>query len=243
MKQSYESKYHRLEENNWWFRGRRDIICSHLESVDKDARILDIGCSSGVLLENLQKLGYTDIWGLDISPQAVKISKSRGLVNVSVGDGISPPYDDEFFDVIVASDVIEHIQNDDAALDEWNRILKPDGFLLLFAPAFPSLWSAHDVANRHYRRYTDSTLAQKVKTSGFLIKRQSYWNITLFFPVSILRKLTNDSRDISEVRDDLHELPSFANLMLTYLLMLENRILSFVDYPVGVSVFIVAQKP
>ena len=154
MKKSYESKYHNLEMVYWWFEGRRDIIFKLLHLENKNSKILEVGCSGGPLLNYLKQKNFNNLYGMDISLDAVNLCKKRGIKNVLVGDGSKTGFKDNSFDIIIASDILEHIKNDSLALLEWNRILKNKGKLnlkyynlkiLLFREKFriPCILSVH----------------------------------------------------------------------------------------------------
>jgi SAM-dependent methyltransferase len=156
---------------------------------------------------------------------------------------------DQTFDVLVASDVLEHLADERVALEEWRRVLAPGGSLLVFVPAFSFLWSEHDVANRHYRRYRLEQLSEVIKDVGFRLERKSYWNALLFPAVALVRgmKRLTAGRRLS-IRNspagDLFIPPEFANRMLLAFLRLENiLLLSKVRWPVGVSAMAIATSP
>ena len=186
MDKFFEVKYHKVEESNWWFKARRKMILSLLKD-HKKSRILDIGCASGALIRDLIRNGYSDVCAVDISSEAVKLCKSSGLKNVHRMDASAMDFKDGEFDVIIASDILEHIKDDLHALKQWQRILKREGRLIVFVPTFDFLWSDHDTLNRHYRRYSKKRLVSVVRKAGFKIKRNSYWNFTLFLPIAIFR--------------------------------------------------------
>jgi len=138
-----------------------------LEKENRAARILDIGCGGGPLLLELIKKGLINIYGIDISTNAISKCKERGLDNVLVMDGNSPDFEKATFDIIIASDSLEHLENDVQALDNWNKILQTDGQLIVFVPAFNFLWSGHDAVNHHYRGYTSGKLKAKITETFF----------------------------------------------------------------------------
>ncbi|MEW6723096.1 MAG: methyltransferase domain-containing protein, partial [Candidatus Micrarchaeota archaeon] len=136
---------------------------------------------------------------------------------------------------VIASDVLEHIEDERAALAEWTRILHPRGTLVVFVPAFMSLWSAHDDANGHFRRYSGSALRSALDSTGLAVRRLSYWNALLLLPAAIRRIALRGG-------DDLRRLHPLANSSLGLILRAENAILRYADLPFGVSVFAVAGK-
>lgn len=244
MERTYALKYHRLEGNHWWFLGRRDIIYKLIMDYHKDAEILDIGCSGGALIGFLKAKGFKRLRGIDIDVRAIDICRQKGITDVRISDAAETEFKDRQFDIIIASDMLEHIENEDRALFEWYRILKPGGKLIVFVPAFKLLWSKHDEVNLHYRRYCKSDLIKVLRKNGFSIERSSYWNFSLFFPTSFIRfsqKLF--SRGNKRSGDQLYGVPLFVNKTLEYILRLENIFLSGgIKFPLGVSLFAVARK-
>ncbi|MCK5233181.1 MAG: class I SAM-dependent methyltransferase [Candidatus Aenigmarchaeota archaeon] len=239
MEKKYEKRYHAIEESNWWFLGRRDIIMKLIRKVSKKAKILDIGCAGGSLMKKLYSAGYINVSGIDISKSAIKTCNERGLKTACVCNGMKTKYKENSFDILIASDILEHCANDELALSEWNRILKPNGILILFVPAFQFLWSEHDVKNKHYRRYTYPIVKKILEKNNFEILRLSFWNAFAFVPKCIMAFFK-----ISEkTGDDMRHLPNRINSLLFNTLRLENNaILSGIKLPLGVSLFIYAKK-
>ncbi|NDK56439.1 class I SAM-dependent methyltransferase [Pontibacter fetidus] len=245
MDARYEAKYHILEEEHWWFRSRRHMVYSIINELNLSAStaILEVGCSAGPLLLKLQQAGFTNLTGIDVSETAIALGNERGLKCISVMDGAKLAFPDATFDLVIASDVLEHIADDKLAMQEWARVLKPGGKLIVFVPAFQHLWSNHDVVNHHFKRYSKVELKTIVAQAGLNIKRASYWNFSLYFPTLLVRKLQNSVTSKSALPDDdLQQLPTIVNSILTNLVKLENKLLTKVNYPVGVSVFVVAIK-
>lgn len=244
MKVEYEQVYHALEDDHWWFRGRRDLMLQLLVHTPQDARIVEIGCSGGPLLAELSAHSFKNLWGVDISEEAIRVCRARGIENAIVADGATTALESGFFDVVISSDVLEHIADDRAALGEWYRLLRPGGMLVLFVPAHMFLWSPHDVANRHQRRYTRIELEQKVRDAGFVIERVSYWNMLLFFPIALVRFMLRMLPATSPQNSgQLHGTNRVINALLTRLLLLENAYLgSGHNFPFGVSLMVVARK-
>ncbi len=243
MDKAYEQKYHSIEEQNWWFVSRRHTILSLLKDTPKDAHILDIGCSGGVLLLALKEAGFTNVAGLDFSAEAVEQCKSKGLTDVYIMDAHFPDFEDEKFDLIISSDCLEHLEKDTIALSNWHRILKKGGQGIIFVPAYMSLWTEHDVINHHFRRYTRKELVAKSKAAGFKIKKASYWNFSLFFPTYIFRKLNNMSKKTDEQpKDHMENLNGFVNAVLKGLVKLENVFFKSTGFPVGVSTMVEVKK-
>lgn len=241
MEESYASQYHELEENYWLFRGRRDIIYKLIKDYKRDTEILDIGCSIGALIGFLKGRGFKRLRGIDIDEKAIEICRQKGIIDIRVADAEKTGFKNQQFDIVIASDVLEHIKDEGKALLEWHRILKSGGKLIVFVPAFKFLWSKHDEVNLHYRRYSKSSLIEVLKKNGFGIERSSYWNFSLFLPaclVRILQRLLSGDK-----KSQLPEVNIFLNKTLEYILKLENNFLSGgINLPVGISIFAIARK-
>lgn len=241
MEKNFEKKYHETEKSHFWFRSRRRLIRDLLRNSPRNARILDIGCSSGILLDELREDGfYTEnLFGIDISETAIQNCKKNDLPNTFVMNGQHITLHEKF-DIIIASDCLEHIKDDELALANWYRLLNQNGNIYIFVPAFMSLWSNHDKVNMHYRRYTLSDLKSKINRASFEIKKSSYWNFSLFLPVFLLRQIKNMTASKNE-SGDLNEVP-IANTLLYQLINLENKVLRIMNFPFGISAFCIAAK-
>jgi len=248
MERSYEEKYHRLEEAHWWFRARRELIAAMIRkaSLPKFAGILEIGCSGGPLMIHLREQGYTDIHGIDISSHAIDLAKSRGVANVQVMDAAKLDFPDQRFDLATASDVLEHIEDDSGALQHWHRVLRPEGRVIIFVPAFQSLFGGHDIVNHHFRRYRASQLAAKMRAAGFDVIRTGYWNFGLFFPVGgmrLLARMLPKRKDGKLPSDQLVEVNPFVNISLLTMLRMENAATKAgLNWPVGVSTYAIGVR-
>lgn len=242
MNEDFEKVYHQLEKEHFWFKSRRNYILQELKNANRNSKILDIGCSSGVLLDELVQNGFNlnNLYGIDISERAICDCRKEGFENTFVMDAQSIDLDNTF-DFIIASDCLEHLENDEKALNNWYNLLKPNGVAYIFVPAFMSLWSEHDEVNMHFRRYSKSELKQKVNRNGFKIIKSSYWNISLFIPILLSRFLNRfkakDGRNIG----DLKRLPLFNSLCFI-LLNFENKLLKHINFPFGVSAYCIARK-
>ncbi|HEY3762098.1 MAG TPA: class I SAM-dependent methyltransferase [Verrucomicrobiae bacterium] len=248
MQEQYENQYHRTESHHWWFVGRRSLVYDLTTRANPNpaCRILEIGCSSGQFMAQLRQKGYQNVTGIDISEKAVKLCQDAGLA-ASVMDAQQLDFPDQSFDLITASDVLEHLKDEKAALQEWCRVLKPGGIVLIFVPAFMFLWSKHDVANRHYRRYRLAELKQALDANGFVVERSSYWNFSLFLPIATVRSVKRlfEKKTVGEDggTGDLFIPREPVNSILLSILRMENCLFKYgINWPFGVSAMTIARR-
>ncbi len=247
MDKEYELKYHREEEENWWFVSRRAVLLQQLRkyNIAKDAKILDIGSAGGALGLDLKREGYTNVYMLDYSIEAVELCKRRGLENVFQMDGHYPDFPENSFDVVMASDCLEHLENDSIAMKNWMKIVKSKGLMIVYVPAFQFMWSDHDVINHHFRRYTKKQLIGLVDEKSWSIEETGYWNFIIFFPTAVIRwfsQLKSKKANSGKMKDSIVILPKWINSMLVTYMKIENRIMNFIRYPIGVSTYFVGRK-
>lgn len=178
-----------LERDHWWFAARRKIVDALLRrsAVPDGARVLEVGCGSGGNLELLSRHG--EVWALEMDETARHRAAARGIAR-EVDHARLPevePFPGRRFDLIVMLDVLEHIQQDREVLARLRESLAPGGRIMVTVPAFPSLWSAHDEALHHCRRYTRRGLRDVFLAAGLQISYLSYFNVALFLPVAAVR--------------------------------------------------------
>lgn len=244
MKKEEYRRMFELEENSWWYLGMRKISESLLNSIIKSfntLKILDAGCGTGGMMLFLKNFG--SVFGIDISQQALKFCRKRGLKEAKQASIEKIPFENESFNLVTSFDVLYHqwVKDDLLVLKEFYRVLKPGGYLLLRVPAYSWLRGRHDevVATRH--RYSKNELAQKLRISGFKILRSTYAN-TILFPIVLLKRTSERFLPVSKT-SDIKPLPKIANILLTKILYLEATIISKFDLPFGLSLFVLAQKP
>ena len=179
MRADYEDSYARTEESHPWFVERRNLFSSWLPA-QRSARILDVGCGTGMLLVQLKRSGYSDLSGVEPSASLRERFRDPAIP-------LHPSLPEGEFDVVLMLDVLEHIDDDESALGEVYARLRPGGLYFISVPAHPFLWSQHDEDNQHRRRYTRAELREKLRAAGFRIRRMSYWNMFGFLPVAARR--------------------------------------------------------
>ena len=234
---------YQVEETHWWYVGRRRIIQSLVEQIctrlnNTKPRILDVGCGTGANLKMLRAHGSAE--GVDISPQAVEFCRERGLDSVKLGAAEELPYENDSFDLVTALDVIEHLDDDVAGLREMRRVLRRDGRVLLFVPAFMFLWGVQDDVSNHRRRYTLPGLLKAVEAAGFEVEWSSYANISFFLPVLLVRTAMRWLGLRAETEYGINISP--LNGPFSHLFAAERYILKNGKIPFGVSAVCIARR-
>ncbi len=245
MHQEMYPHIQKVEQTHWWYVARRKIIFDWVWRILSDyssPQLLDVGCGTGFNLEFLRAHGYNQVTGLDFSTEALNFCRSRHLTRLICSDGARPPLRGQSFDVVIALDLIEHLEDDNQALGELAHLLKPRGVLIIFTPAFNFLWGLQDEVSQHYRRYTAPELRRKVTQAGLTIDKLTYANIFLFPFIwagrMVLRWRGNKIQGTSE--NDLH--PAWSNNLLQAIFAAERPLLRYLNFPFGVSLLCVARK-
>lgn len=175
-----------VEDHHWWFRERRSLLARELRRLGSPGRALDIGAAGGGNTRVLAAHGWRTLAG-DFSAAAVRIARDRGVDAVHL-DARHLPLASGQFDLVTAFEILEHIAEDDRAAAEIRRVLRPGGTALITVPCDMRLWSAHDVAVGHVRRYTRAGIASLVETAGLVIDRLWSWNVLLRPAVALHRR-------------------------------------------------------
>ncbi len=233
-----------VDEHHWWYRGRRRIIRAELDRLPLPAggRVLDAGCGSGRTLQELTD--YGQVSGIELNADAAELARSRALGEVLVGRLEELPWADETFDLITCLDVIEHTPEDRATLAELWRVAKPGGFMLVTVPAYQALWSLHDEANHHYRRYSRRSLRAAAAGAGWTVARISSFNSLLLAPAAVVRLARRRARPGDGYTNDLQLGPAWLSEVLEQPLKLEASWLGRGGtLPAGLSLIAVLRRP
>jgi SAM-dependent methyltransferase len=239
------------EGSYWWNISKREMVLSLVNKTMTRQNPgtmgvgVDIGCGGGYTT----KIFESSWWmiGADTSRNALRLCKSRGLRYLCQADmtDFSLPFKTSSVDLVLALDVIEHVEDDIRALAECHRILKSGGLLIVTVPAFMALWSPWDESLGHKRRYTAGELARAFQQAGFSVNKSSY--IFFFvFPVAIfIRNIKRlFQRDAASYSSDFIPLPSVVNSLLVLIGRLEQWMITRLDFhfPFGLSVISTAIK-
>lgn len=184
-----------LEDEHWWYRERRILLGRDIVGMTPGVA-LDIGAAGGGNTRVLRGAGWRSL-ALEYGETGAQIASERGLCVVRA-DATALPCADNTMDLVVGLDVLEHIEDDGAAVREIHRTLRPGGIALIAVPVDPRLWSAHDEAVGHVRRYTRTELLDLFTRNGFVIERSRSWNV-LLRPVVALRRRSSSGSDLEEM--------------------------------------------
>ncbi|MEV4352123.1 class I SAM-dependent methyltransferase [Actinoplanes sp. NPDC049596] len=202
-----------LEDRHWWYRERRALLARNLRRLPGvPGRALDIGAAGGGNTRVLQRHGWSPI-AVEYGHDGAQAAHDRALPTVR-GDGRHLPFASESVDLVVAFDVLEHIDDDERVVAEMRRVLRPGGSALITVPCDMKLWSAHDEAVGHLRRYTRGTLRTAVESGGLEIERMWSWNVLLRPAAAYTRKRSTSS--------DLRKMNPLVNAALTTVIVSER---------------------
>jgi SAM-dependent methyltransferase len=234
--------YDRMAEHDsthWWYTARRDILHDYIAreaNLPERARILEIGCGTGHNLVMLAQFGEVD--AIEIDPAAREIATKRlgKPVSASPLPGL-PGIERGTYDMVAVLDVVEHIEDDVAALKAMKDCLKPGGKILIAVPAHQWMWSAHDVVNHHHRRYSKKTLKAAIAAAGLEPRKLGYFN-SLLFPLAAAARIAGRMTG----RDDSDDSPppGPVNKLFEAIFRMERHLVGRVPLTPGVSILTLA---
>lgn len=207
-----------------WFRAKNNLIQNLFEFYlprNKKNKILNIGCGTGSDLKILKKFG--EITAIDIDEKALEKISDENIEKICA-DVLNYEFKNNHYDAVCCFDVLEHLENDQKILKKIHSSLKSGGILFLTVPAFNFLFSQHDLALSHKRRYSKLEISEKTKTAGFKTQKIFYWNSIFFLPIAALRifkkiLLSKNKNYTSEARP----LNKYLNQIIYFILNLENK--------------------
>jgi SAM-dependent methyltransferase len=220
-----------LEDKHWWYRERRALLARAVRAIGTPGRALDIGAAAGGNTRVLRAHGWRPL-AIEYSESGAAVARSRGL-DVIRADARFLPVESRSLDLVVAFDVLEHIEEDDLAAAEIRRVLRPGGTALIAVPCDMRLWSAHDDAVHHVRRYERDSLRAVIQKGGLEVDELWSWNV-LLRPVAAWRRRRSNGSDLTE-------LSRVVNAGLTAIITAE-RYLPVRSLP-GVSLMLRAHRP
>lgn len=228
-----------LDDLHWWYRARREVLRRLIErrvKLPADARILEVGCGTGHNLGMLGRFGTVD--AIEIDEEARSHAEKRLGRRVSTAPLPElPGIPRGHFDLVASLDVVEHIDDDRAAVAGLASCIKPGGSLLLTVPAHQWMWSAHDELNHHKRRYSKRGLERLIEQSPLRLEAVGYFN-SLLFPVAVAARLASKLTGRGGGDDSLPPKP--LNYLFERTFAAERRLIGKVPLPPGLSLFALA---
>ena len=228
-----------LDQRHWWYRARRQVLAELIRRKappPPGARLLEIGCGTGHNLAMLGQFGPVD--GLELDDQARAIAErrlGRTVMSAPLPELAGVP--EHYYDLVGAFDVIEHIDDDEAALESIATRLKPGGKFVMTVPAHRWMWSAHDVVNHHKRRYSKSALTTLIDNSPLRLESIGYFN-SLLFPLAVAERMASKARGKDDANLSLPSAP--LNSALEHAFAVERHLIGRVPLSPGLSLFAVA---
>jgi SAM-dependent methyltransferase len=224
-------------EDFFWFEGKNGLVEALLRrcGAKAGARILDVGAGTGGYLPAAKRLG--DVYVVDADPSVLELVPEGAYKEKRCADLRSLPYPDGFFDIIMAYDILEHVDDDARAVSEVHRCLKPGGAFIFTVPAHQGLFSYHDRVLGHLRRYGMPDV--KAKMACFGSSQTGYWLAALFPAMAAMRILQRRKKSGRH----LARLPGPLNRLLTLELRLENRLIGAgFRLPFGLTIYGICRK-
>lgn len=229
-------RMHRLERDHWWFRGKREAIAALLERAGVGSpgpadRIVDIGCGTGAVLERFGA-GAVAV-GIDDHEDALRYAREKSGARLARSDARALPFRPASVDRLFLLDVAEHVPEDARVFAEIRRVLKPEGLAVVHVPAHPWMWSPHDEAMHHVRRYTRGELESRIREAGLAPAVLTYTFGGILLPAAAVRALKR--RGAGGERADFGVAPRWMNRILATWQRLEAAWLARGNLPLGLS--------
>jgi len=238
-------------DRHFWFRGTRRVILHWANDAVggglEKLRVADVGCGPGTTLSWLSHVPR--IVGIDRAALCLELARERApTAELVQGNAEHLPLKAEQFDLVLCLDILEHLEHPDKAVKELHRILKPGGMLICTVPAWQFLWSEHDVALGHHRRYRKKAFKNMLEEGGFHVPRISYYNFFLFPPIASVRVAqrligSGKTKQDEAASSDVKVMPGAINSLLETILGGERHLLRHMNLPFGVSLIATGQRP
>ncbi|WP_028969814.1 class I SAM-dependent methyltransferase [Sphingomonas sp. URHD0057] len=239
MERSVYQHMAEVDERHWWYCARRDVLAALIRRLVRPpaaSAILEIGCGTGHNFTMLGEFGHVDALELDDEARAIAETRlGRGIMSAPLPELAGVP--EGHYDMIGAFDVIEHIDDDRAAIASIAARLKPGGKFVMTVPAHQWMWSAHDRVNHHKRRYSKASLRKLIEASPLKLDRVGYFN-SLLFPVAVAERMA--SKAIGKENAELGIPPAPLNAALKRTFATERHLIGRMPLPPGLSLFAIA---
>jgi SAM-dependent methyltransferase len=239
VRSDYARQYRLLWERHWWWRSREAWLLAWIGWLHRRApvrRILDIGCGDGLFFERLSRFG--DVEGIEPAAELVTDVRWRGRIRTSrLEAGCTS---NGRYDLALMLDVLEHIEDEHAALDAASSEIAPGGRLVLTVPALPWLWSWHDEANEHHRRYTPHSLREVLEAAGFAVEVVRFFFLWTVVPLLARRALWPGGIGAGDYAVTIPPAP--INRALEWLSRCEHAVGRICPWPLGSSLLAIGRR-
>jgi len=246
MRKDLYLEMYQLEEAYWWHVAKRMLVKKLLSMyVDNyfQKKLVDVGCGTGKFLQEMNVWqDWGELLGLDGSDEAIRFTKERHIANVKKANFEKKlPLRSKTYDVITSLDVVEHINDDQHLVNEFYRVLKPGGLVVITVPAHQWLWTYWDEMLGHFRRHNKKSVTSLFSTAGFEIEKISYF-YSYLLPIAIIFRLLKSSNKHKQQSSDFIKVPWIVNVILLMKAFLEKETIQYFNIPFGLSVVCVARK-
>ena len=232
-----------VEDTMWYFRALHGHVSSHIRRHHSEAKgtLLDAGCgTAGWIRRAAQRFPDLRIVGIDLSPVACELARSRSTPRVACASATHLPFADRSMSVVTSLDVLQNVPDHRMAAAELYRVLEPGGLAVINVPAYSWLWSYHDEATGAVRRYSRTEIMRLLSAAGFDILGSTYWNL-LPLPVVVAKRKVLSRFGAG---DDVRVYPRWADLALGAGAVVERSWFRTISaLPAGSSVLLAAHKP
>jgi 2-polyprenyl-3-methyl-5-hydroxy-6-metoxy-1,4-benzoquinol methylase len=245
MEKALYEELHRVERDHWWFRARRRIVWSLVErylpdSKRKRLKVCELGCGTGGNLAMIAE--RHDVVGVECAPQGLELARRAlgdRVHSGSLPDEVNLP--NERFDVVLLTDVLEHIEQDAASAATAMRLLRPGGIVVATVPAYQWLYSPRDAHHHHWRRYGKNRFAELWRSASAETLLLSHYNAFLF-PLAVTQRLASRLLAGVETQGDLKTPSAILNSLLSGVMSSETNLLGRIPVPFGLSLIAVVRK-
>ncbi|BDC48401.1 type 11 methyltransferase [Bryobacterales bacterium F-183] len=238
----------KTEEQFWWFRGMREIVFLWLDPLLRKGsveRAAEAGCGTGgFALQFERRYSTTPLIALDLEPEGLQHAADMGLSHLVAGDIRALPFASGSLDLLLSLDVVVHLEKgrEHLAFEEFMRVLKPGGSLLIRVSAMEALRSRHSEFTWERQRFSRQRLCEGLEQAGFQIERISYFNFFLS-PVAWLKFRVWEPLTKAPPASGLEMPPAWLNRILEACLRLECRLSKYgVNFPFGQSLVCCATR-
>ena len=242
LKTELLAEFQQIKDRHWWYRGRRVVLRAVLQATlppDTQGPLLDVGSGPATNRGLLSALGFP-IVALDTALAALRPCRSDGYGRPVVGDAGVLPFGDASFGMVAALDILEHLDDDAAAIAELHRVLRPGGIALIAVPAFPSLWGWQDEVSGHRRRYAPPVVQARLREGGLQLIKTTCMNSALALPVWCARRLLRWSGRRPRSENTLT--PTWMDPLLYAIFVAEAPLAARWRLPYGTSIVCVARR-